>query len=186
MSGVNRVFLIGRLGKDPEMRYTPSGQPVANFNLATSETWNDKEGQRQEKTEWHRIVVWGKVAELCGQYLNKGREVCTEGKLQTREWTDRDNNKRYTTEIVADRVHFLGSRSDSPGASSGAAAPPRPRQESAAPSFGNGNANGGGAPQQQPRGPSSGQADPAFDYGPAPADDDVPFRSLPRQFKLNN
>lgn len=109
MSSVNKVFLIGNLGADPEVRFTASGSAVANFRIATTDVWNNKEGERQERTEWHRIVVWGKQAEHCGEYLKKGRPVHVEGRLQTREWDDRDSNKRYTTEIVADRVTFLGS-----------------------------------------------------------------------------
>ncbi len=107
---VNKVTLIGRLGTDPELRYTPSGAAVCNFSLATSENWTDKaSGQRTEKTEWHRIVVWGKQAELCNQYLSKGRQVYMEGKLQTRQWEDKDGNKRYTTEVTCNQVQFLGS-----------------------------------------------------------------------------
>jgi single-strand DNA-binding protein len=108
--GVNRVILIGNLGADPEVRFTPSGQAVANFRIATSESWNDKNGQKQERTEWHRIVVWGKLAELCGEYLKKGRQCFVEGRLQTREWTDKENRKNYTTEVVANSVVFLGGR----------------------------------------------------------------------------
>ena len=108
MSGINKVILIGRLGADPELRYTPGGQGVANFNLATSESWS-KEGQKQERTEWHRIVAWGKLAELCSQYLAKGRQVFVEGRLQTRSWEDKEGQKRYTTEIVAQNVQFLGA-----------------------------------------------------------------------------
>lgn len=107
-SGINKVILIGRLGQDPEVRYTTNGGAVANFSLATNESWTDKSGQKQERTEWHRVVVWGKLAEICGQYLSKGRQAFIEGKLQTREWNDKDNNKRYTTEIVAQNVQFLG------------------------------------------------------------------------------
>jgi single-strand DNA-binding protein len=118
-SGVNKVILIGRLGTDPEVRYTSNGGAVANFNMATNESWTDKSGQKQEKTEWHRIVVWGKIAELCGQYLSKGRQAFIEGRLQTREWTDKEGGKRYTTEIVAQNVQFLGG---SPGAGAGAGA----------------------------------------------------------------
>lgn len=106
---VNKVILIGRLGNNPEIRYTPSGAAVANFNIATSESWNDKGGQKQERTEWHRIVVWNKLAELCNQYLTKGRQVYIEGRLQTRQWDDKDGNKRYTTEVIANTVQFLGS-----------------------------------------------------------------------------
>lgn len=107
---VNKVTLIGNLGNDPEVRYTGSGVPVCNFRMATNERWNDKQGKRQERTEWHRIVVWGKLAEICGQYLSKGRTVHIEGTLRTRSWDDRDGNKRYTTEIHAKEVNFLGGR----------------------------------------------------------------------------
>lgn len=110
--GVNKVLLIGRLGGDPEVRYTSSGGAVANFTMATNESWTGKDGQKQERTEWHRIVVWGKLAEICGQYLSKGREAFVEGKLQTREWNDKEGAKRYTTEIVAANVQFLGSARD--------------------------------------------------------------------------
>lgn len=110
--GVNKVLLLGRLGADPEVRYTPSGAAVANFNLATNESWTDKEGQKQERTEWHRIVVWGKLGELCGQYLTKGRQAFVEGRIQTRDWTDKEGNKRYTTEIIAQNVQFLGGPGD--------------------------------------------------------------------------
>ena len=116
--GVNRVFLMGNLGVDPEVRFTPSGQAVANFRIATNESWTDKQGQKQEKTEWHRIVVWGKLAELCGEYLKKGRQCFVEGRLQTREWTDKEGKKNYTTEIVANNVQFLGGR-DGAGAGAG-------------------------------------------------------------------
>ena len=112
---VNKVILVGNLGRDPEIRHTQSSQPVANFTLATSERWTSKDGERQEKTEWHRIVVWGKLAEFCGQYLSKGRQVYIEGRLQTREWEDREGNKRKTTEIVADTVQFVGPRPSSGG-----------------------------------------------------------------------
>ncbi len=114
-SGMNKVFLLGRLGTDPEIRYTTNGGAVANFNVATNESWTDKSGQKQERTEWHRVVVWGKLGELCGQYLSKGRQAFLEGKLQTREWTDKDGNKRYTTEIVAQNVQFLGGPGDRAG-----------------------------------------------------------------------
>lgn len=106
---VNKVLLIGRLGNNPEIRFTNTGTAVANFNLATSENWNDKNGQKQERTEWHRVVVWGKLAELCEKYLSKGRQCFVEGRLQTRSWDDKDGNKRYTTEIVASTIQFLGS-----------------------------------------------------------------------------
>jgi single-strand DNA-binding protein len=119
---VNKVLLIGRLGNNPEIRYTNTGTAVANFNLATSESWNDKQGQKQERTEWHRVVVWGKLAELCEKYLAKGRQCFVEGRLQTRSWDDKDGNKRYTTEIVASTVQFLGGpNASAPQASAGAA-----------------------------------------------------------------
>jgi len=117
--GVNKVILIGNLGADPEVRFTPGGQAVANFRIATSESWQDKNGQKQERTEWHRIVVWGKLAELCGEYLKKGRQCYVEGRLQTREWMDKENRKNYTTEVVANAVTFLGGRDAGDGASGG-------------------------------------------------------------------
>lgn len=117
-SGVNKVMLIGRLGSDPEVRYTTSGGAVANFSVATNESWNDKAGQKQERTEWHKVVVWGKLAEICGQYLTKGRQAFVEGRLQTREWTDKEGGKRYTTEIVAQNVQFLGGGEKNQSASS--------------------------------------------------------------------
>lgn len=110
MSGVNKVIIIGHLGRDPEMKYTPSGVPVANFSIATSETWKDKNtGEKQEKTEWHRIVAWNRLAEICGEYLKKGSQVYLEGKLQTRSW-DKDGETRYATEIVAQSMQMLGSK----------------------------------------------------------------------------
>ena len=116
MSGINKAILIGRLGSDPEIRYTPSGVAVANFSIATSEEWKDKDtGDKQERTEWHRIVVWRRLAEICGEYLSKGRQVYVEGRIQTRSWEDRDGNKRYTTEIIANDVQFLGTRDMSEG-----------------------------------------------------------------------
>lgn len=117
MSGVNKVILVGRLGNDPEIRYTQQGVAVTNFNIATSESWTDKNGQKQEKTEWHRIVVWGKIAELCSQYLQKGRQVFVEGRLQTRQWEDKEGSKRYTTEVVGSTVQFLDRGTDRPSSS---------------------------------------------------------------------
>ena len=113
---VNKVILLGRLGQDPELKYTPGGSPVCNFSLATTESWTDKGGQKQEKTEWHRVVVWGKLAELCNQYLSKGRQAFLEGRLQTRSWDDKEGNKRYTTEILASTVQFIGGASAGAGA----------------------------------------------------------------------
>jgi len=118
---VNKVILIGNLGKKPELRYTPGGQAVANFTLATNERFGGKEGQpAQERTEWHRIVVWGRTAENCAQYLDKGRSVYIEGRLQTREWQDKEGQKRQTTEIVALTVQFLGSKGGGGGEGAGA------------------------------------------------------------------
>jgi single-strand DNA-binding protein len=108
MAGVNKAILIGNLGKDPELKYLPSGQAVANFSLATTERRTDKNGQRQERTEWHNIVVYGKTAEVVNQYLKKGRSAYIEGRITTRSWDDRDGNKKYRTEIVANTVQFLG------------------------------------------------------------------------------
>ena len=111
MSGVNKVLLIGRLGRDPEVRYTQDGTAIANFSIATSEEWKDKKtGEKQERTEWHRIVAFRRLGEICGEYLSKGRQVYVEGRLQTRDWQDKDGNKRYTTEIVASQMQMLGSR----------------------------------------------------------------------------
>ena len=107
MGSVNKVILVGNLGRDAELRYTPGGAAVATLNLATTEVWNDKQGQRQEKTEWHRVVLWGKQAETLQEYLVKGKQIYVEGRLQTRQWDDKDGNKRYTTEIKADRVTLL-------------------------------------------------------------------------------
>ena len=111
MAGINKAILIGNLGKDPEVRYTPSGLAVANFNIATSERWKDKDtGDMKERTEWHRIVAFGKLGEICGEYLSKGKQFYIEGRIQTREWEDKDGNKRYTTEIVALDMKMLGPR----------------------------------------------------------------------------
>lgn len=107
MSGVNKVIIIGRLGADPELKTVTGGQSVCRLSIATSENWTDKEGQKQERTEWHRVVVWGKLAELCGKYLTKGRQAYVEGRLQTRSWEDQQGQKKYTTEIVANTVQFL-------------------------------------------------------------------------------
>ncbi|MGD0101436.1 MAG: single-stranded DNA-binding protein [Acidobacteriota bacterium] len=110
MSSLNKVLLIGRLGKDPDIRYTPDGSPVASFSLATSENWTDKSGTRQERTEWHNIVAWNKLADICKQFLSKGRQVYIEGRIQTREYTDREGAKRRITEIIASQMVMLGSR----------------------------------------------------------------------------
>jgi single-strand DNA-binding protein len=126
--GVNKVILVGNLGSDPEMRYTPSGQGVCEFRVATNESWNDKNGQRQERTEWHRIVVWGKRAEVCSKYLSKGRSVYVEGRIQTRTYDDKEGNKRYITEIVAQDVQFLGGGGRDGDRSSKNSDPPPPSE----------------------------------------------------------
>jgi single-strand DNA-binding protein len=153
-SGVNKVILVGNLGRDPEVRYTPGGQAVATFSIATNENWTDKSGQKQERTEWHKIVVWGKQAELCGEYLSKGRQIYLEGRLQTREWTNKEGVKQFTTEVVANQVVFLsgGERGQGRGA-------PRP-------------SGGGGSAEEM------GQQPPPFEEGSGSAgkpDDDIPF-----------
>ena len=124
MSGVNKVIIVGNLGQDPEVKTIGSGQTVANLSVATSESWNDKQGQKQERTEWHRVIVWGKQAENAGKYLSKGSKVYVEGKLQTRSWDDKtDGKKRYATEIQAQTIQYLSA---SKNASAGGAAPPGP------------------------------------------------------------
>jgi len=120
---VNKVILIGNLGSDPELKYTPSGAAVTNFNVATNEVWNDKDGNKQERTEWHRVVLWRKLAEIAGEYLKKGSKVYLEGRLQTRSWEDKDGVKRYTTEVVADNMTMLDSKGEV-GSSGVSAAPP--------------------------------------------------------------
>ena len=105
---LNRAWILGNLGKDPELRFTPSGHAVARFSVATSDQWTDKDGQKQERTEWHNVVVWGKSAEACGHHLAKGRQVLVEGSIRSRSYDDKEGQKRYITEIIAQRVHFLG------------------------------------------------------------------------------
>jgi len=142
---LNKVLIIGNLGKDPEVRFTPGGRAVARFPVATSEVWSDQEGQRQERTEWHNVVVWGKQAETCGQYLSKGRQVFLEGSIRSRQYDDKDGNKRYITEVIAQRVQFLGGRGGEGGARGG----------------GGGGGGGGGSAEAPPP--------------PLPEDDDIPF-----------
>ena len=120
MAGVNKVILIGNLGNDPDMRYMPNGEPVANISIATSETWNDKNtGEKREKTEWHRVVAYRRTAEIIGQYTRKGSKLYVEGRLQTRKWTDQSGQQRYTTEIVADNIQMLDSRGGGEGSFGG-------------------------------------------------------------------
>ena len=117
MGSVNKVILVGNLGRDAEKRYTPGGAAVATINMATTEVWNDKAGQKQEKTEWHRVVLWGKQAESLTDYLTKGKQIYVEGRLQTRQWDDKEGIKRYTTEIRADKIVLLGGGGGARGAS---------------------------------------------------------------------
>jgi single-strand DNA-binding protein len=163
MAGVNKAILIGNLGRDPELRYTQNGQAVVNFSLATTESWTDRNGERTERTEWHRIVAFAKTAELCAQYLSKGRTVYIEGRIQTRDWEDKEGNKRTTTEINANTVQFLGG----------------PRGEGGGGQQGGGSGSGGQGGGQQSGGQGAGQQSGGPGPGPgaaAPAaDDDIPF-----------
>lgn len=158
---VNKVILVGRLGQNPEVRYTPSGAAVANFSVATNESWTDKSGQKQERTEWHRVVVWGKLAELCSQYLSKGRQCYVEGRMQTRQWQDKDGQTKYTTEVQAQTVQFLGGQMGA-GANDGMGQG-RPAASRGGQSAGN-DFDMGGAPNYG--GPAS---EPSF------TEDDIPF-----------
>ena len=167
---VNKVILVGRLGQNPEIRYTPSGAGVTNFSVATNESWTDKSGQKQERTEWHRVVVWGKLAELCSQYLQKGRQVYVEGRLQTRQWQDKDGQTKYTTEVQAQTVQFLGAGT---GASAGQGA-------SNYSNAGQGGMNaGGGSPEMGMSdfgGAGMGSAPaPRSAEAPSFTEDDIPF-----------
>jgi single-strand DNA-binding protein len=150
MGSVNKVILVGNLGRDAEMRFTPGGAAVATLNLATTEVWNDKAGQKQEKTEWHRIVLWGKTAESLNEYLTKGKQIYVEGRLQTRKWQDKDGQDKYTTEIRGDRIVLLG-----------------------------GGGGGGGGARQQNRSAGAGASSGADDHMGEPVseltDDDIPF-----------
>lgn len=156
--GVNKAILIGNLGRDPEIRYSPSGAAVANVNIATTESWKDKNtGEQQEKTEWHRIVFFGRLAEIVGEYLKKGSQVYVEGRLQTRKWQDKEGNDRWTTEIVANEMQMLGGR----GGGGGGSGPEDYNQDS-----GYGGSGGGGSSSSS-GGSGSGPSD---DF-----DDDIPF-----------
>lgn len=172
-SSINRATLLGNLGRDPEVRYTQGGQAVASFSIATSESWTDKKtNEKKEKTEWHRIVAWGKLAELCGQYLAKGRKVYVEGRIQTREWNDKEGKKNYTTEIVADQVVFLNGREDGAGGSR-----PRPAGDDFGPpptGFDGGHDNFAAPAANSPTPASGGFGGSGFGGG-KPSDDDIPF-----------
>jgi single-strand DNA-binding protein len=162
MSGsVNKVILIGRLGRDPELKYTPSGAPVAKFSLATDENFKDRTGEQQKRTEWHNIVAWNKLAEICGEYLTKGKQVYIEGSIRSRQWQDQSGNKRTSYEIIANQMTMLGSKGDSERMPSGGmdrGAPERPAPDRPAPSA--------------PPPPSAEQASPAE---PEISDEDIPF-----------
>lgn len=142
-AGVNKVILVGNLGSEPELRNTPSGTAVCEFRLATNETWKGKDGQSQDRTEWHRIIVWGRMGENCAKFLAKGRQVYIEGRLQTRAWEDKEGNKRYTTEIVARDVQFLASGA-SGGNRGGSEGPPPPSDDFGSSDGGGGDFGGGG------------------------------------------
>ena len=143
MASVNKVILVGNLGRDPETRYTTSGDAVTNIRVATTDTWKDKNGEKQERTEWHTVVFFGRQAEIAGEYLKKGRQVYVEGRLQTRKWQDKEGQDRYTTEIVADRMQMLGSRE---GSGAPVAAEPSERASTAEP---RGGTKGGAAPAKK-------------------------------------
>ena len=160
MGSVNKVILIGNLGADPELKYTPSQRPLCNLRIATTEVYKDKSGQRQEKTEWHRVTVWGEQAENCNKYLAKGRSVYVEGRLQTRSY-DKDGQKHYATDIVADRVVFLGS-----GGAGG---------EGRGAGGGEGRGRTGGFSGRGDSGPSDDPGDSGPGGAPPASDDDIPF-----------
>ncbi len=172
MASVNKVILVGNLGRDPETRYMPEGGAVTNFSIATTEQWKDKSGEKQEKTEWHRITTYQRLAEIAGEYLKKGSQVYIEGRLQTRKWTDKDGVEKYTTEIIADRMQMLGSRQGmgGDGGSAGGGG-----------EYGNGGGNGGGARSSGGGSapPSGGASKPAANKGGAAKfddfEDDIPF-----------
>jgi len=138
MASVNKAILIGNLGRDPEVRYTPSGTAVANFSLATTENWTNRDGEQQSRTEWHRIVAWGRLGEICGEYLSKGSQVYIEGSIQTNEWEDQEGNKRKTTEIRAWRMQMLGARAQGEPLSNESFGP-EPEEASSEPGTASGN-----------------------------------------------
>lgn len=167
-AAVNKVILVGRLGVDPEIKTVTSGQTITQFRVATSETWNDRDGQRQERTEWHRVVVWGKLAEVCGRYLQKGRQVYIEGRIQTRSWDDPQGQKKYMTEIVANVVQFLGgpNERDQANVSMGSMSNSMPAASASFGANGSGGLGSTGGPGQMP------------DFGPEPSfgpSEEMPF-----------
>ncbi|MBI93625.1 MAG: single-stranded DNA-binding protein [Gemmatimonadaceae bacterium] len=163
--GVNKVILIGNLGGDPEVRYTPNGAAVANVNLATNESWTDRNGEKQDRTEWHRLVFWSKLAEIVGQYLKKGSKVYIEGRLQTRSWDDQSGQKRYTTEVVVNDMQMLDGRGEGGGQFAVDYGDPGPVGPPPGGNEGGGPPMGGGAPSGPPVGSAGG----------GPEDDDLPF-----------
>ena len=186
--GINKVILVGNLGNDPEVRYMPNGNAVANLSLATSESWKDQQGQVQERTEWHRLTMYRRLAEIAGEYLKKGSQIYVEGKLQTRKWQDQQGQDRYTTEIIVDQMQMLGGREGGQGGQGGGYQQ-RPQGGQQGGGHGGGNQNYGGgnqgggnqgggyqqpAQQQRPQGgqnqPKPPMAEPDFDF-----DDDIPF-----------
>ena len=175
MAGVNKVIIVGNLGNDPEVRYAANGSAIANISIATSESWTDKNsGDKQEKTEWHRVVMFNRLGEIAGEYLRKGSKVYVEGKLQTRKWQDNSGQDRYTTEIVANTMQMLDGRGDNAGQGGGGYQQQAPSQ--AAPQQGGGQQYGGGQSQYGGGKPQSAPQKPAAQ--PAPAndfDDDIPF-----------
>ena len=165
--GVNKAIIVGRLGSDPELRYTQTGQAIATFSVATSEMWTNRDGKKEERTEWHKIVVWGKQGENCGQYLAKGRQVYIEGKIQTRQWEDKTGQKRYTTEIVGNQIVFLAG--GGPNASAGGSNQGYERNR---PNAQTGNTQAGGAQSNnnQKKDPFGG-----YDEQALINEDDIPF-----------
>lgn len=161
---LNKVMLIGNLGRDPEIRHTSTGSPVANFSIATNRRWKDRDGNRQEQTEWHNIVVFGRQAEIAGQYLTRGRRIYLEGRLQTSSWDDKNTGeKKYRTEIICENFQMLGGRGDNAGGGGGGY------------SGGGGGGGYGGPGYGGGGGGSSSGGGPSDDYGPEPEDDDIPF-----------
>jgi single-strand DNA-binding protein len=161
MASVNKVILLGNLGRDPETRYTTGGDAVTNLNIATSEQWKDKNGEKQERTEWHRVVLFGRQAEVAGEYLKKGRSVYIEGRLQTRKYTDKDGVEKYSTEIVADRMQLLGGR-DGPGGGGGDVDFPA-------------SSGGGGSSRRETTGGGAKGGGASGKKNPDDFDDDIPF-----------
>lgn len=183
--GVNKVILVGNLGNDPEVRYMPNGNAVANLSLATSESWKDQQGQMQERTEWHKLTMYRRLAEVAGEYLRKGSQIYVEGKLQTRKWQDQQGQDRYTTEIIVDQMQMLGGRMQDgggQGANQGGYQgggqggyqnrPQNAPQQGGGQGYGSGNQGQQGRPNQggQPNQNTPPMAEPDFDF-----DDDIPF-----------